>query len=156
MFSATARRVTRVYDRAAMEPPDHTEDETAVAPAASAAPSAPGKAGVIPRLLGVLGALVLAFLAAVAIIAMLDIADLTTCHDANRDPSFSGTDCFDGSSKRQLLTLLLGFPGSALAAVAVVLALAFAVRGRGLKPLGIAIAAGAVLFGLALLVGSTG
>lgn len=114
------------------------------------------KAGVPARVLGVVIALVLAFAAAVAIIAMLDISGLTPCYDANRDPNFTGTDCFAGSSKRQLLTLILGFPGAALAAIAVVLTLAFVVRGRGVKEAGIAIAAGAVLFGLALLVGSMG
>ncbi len=116
----------------------------------------PSKVGMPARALAVVGALVLAFAAAVAIISMVDISGLTPCYDANRDPNFTGTDCFDGSSKRKLLTLLLGFPGAALAAIAVALALAFVVRGRGLKQVGIAAGAAIVLYGLALLVGSTG
>lgn len=112
------------------------------------------KAGVLARVLGVVGALVLAFLAAVAVIAMLDIASLTPCYDANRDLNFTGTECFDGSSKRQILSLALGFPGALLAVISVGLALAFVIRGRGLRPLLITVVVGAVLFGLSILVGS--
>jgi hypothetical protein len=138
-----------------MEASDSSHDETVVmdTPPGEAGPA---KAGVLARVLGVVGVLVLLFAAAVAFISMIDISGLTPCYDANRDPNFTDTDCFDGSSKRKLLTLALGFPGAALAAIAVVLMLAFVVRGRGLKQVGIAVAAGVVLFGLSLVVGSTG
>jgi hypothetical protein len=148
-----------------MEASDPSEDRTVVQDSSGnetvvmdSPPSGPGpaKAGVLARVLGVIGALVLAFAAAVAIVSMLDISSLTPCYDANRDPNFTGTDCFDGSSKRKLLTLALGFPGAALAVIAFVLTLVFVVRGRGLKQVAIAVAAGALLFGLSLIVGSTG
>ena len=134
---------------------DSSGNETVVMDGSTAEPG-PEKAGVLARLLGVVGALVLAFAAAIAIVSMLDISDLTPCYDANRDPNFTGTDCFDGSSKRKLLTLILGFSGAALAVIAFVLTLAFVVRGRGLKQIAIAVVAGVVVFGLSLLVGSTG
>lgn len=133
---------------------DHSHDETTVMDS-SPGETGPVRAGVLARVLGAIGVIVLAFLAAVAIVSMLDISDLTPCYDANRDPSFTGTECFDGSSNRKLLTLILGFSGAALAAISVVLMLAFVVRGRGLKQVGIVVAAGVVLFGLSLLVGST-
>ena len=140
-----------------METSDPAEHETVVLDSQGdgALATTPGRASTLARALGVAGALILAFAAAVGVIAMVDIAGLTPCYDANRDLGFTGTECFDGSSKRKLLTLLLGFPGAALAALGVVLLLAFVVRGRGLKPVGIAVGAGVVLFGLALLVGAT-
>ena len=140
-----------------MEAPDPSEQKTVVhdSRGEDEVMAASEKAGSVARALGVAGALILAFAAAVAIIAMVEISGLTPCYDANRDPDFTGTECFDGSSKRKLLTLLLGFPGAVLAAIGVVLLLAFVVRGRGLKPVGIAVGAGVVLFGLSLIVGAT-
>lgn len=58
------------------------------------------------------------------------------------------------SSTRQTLTLIVGWPGAALAVASVLLALAFVVRGRGGRLAIGAILAGAVLFGLSILVGS--
>jgi hypothetical protein len=114
------------------------------------------RAGGLARGLAVVGAIVLGLLAAIAVLAMVEIADLTTCYDANRDPDFSETDCFEGSSKRKLLTLVLGIPGALLVAASAVLLLAFAIRGRGWRYPLIAAVAGAVLFGLGILVGSLG
>lgn len=114
------------------------------------------RAGVGPRLLAVAGSLVLAFLAAVAVIAMADIGALTPCEEAIGNPSLLSADgeCFDGSSTEQTLSLILGWPGAALAVASVLLALAFVVRGRGGRLPIIAIVAGAVLFGLSILVSS--
>ncbi len=108
------------------------------------------------RILAVLAALVLAFLAAVAVIAMLDITDLNPCMDANKDPSLLNDqgECFDGSSTRKTLSLILGWPGAVLAVLSVPLMLAFAIRGRGGRSAIGVVVLGAVLFGLAILIGS--
>lgn len=105
---------------------------------------------------GAVAALVIAFLAAVAVIASVDIAGLTTCFDANRDPSFTGDECFDGSSKRKVVVLALAFPAAALAVVSFFLMAAFVIRGRGWKPAAITFGVGAILFGLSLAAGSIG
>ncbi|MGI8727421.1 MAG: hypothetical protein ACR2K6_07045 [Solirubrobacterales bacterium] len=114
------------------------------------------KAGVGARVGAAFGALLLAFLAAVAVIAMADIGSLTPCEDIGSDASLLSADgeCFDGSSTRQTLTLIVGWPGAALAVASVLLAIAFVVRGRGGRLAIGAILAGALLFGLSILVGS--
>lgn len=123
---------------------------------ASEANANPPKAGALARVGAVVAALVLAFLAAVAIVAMLDITDLTPCGDVGSDLSKLNDEgeCFDGSSGKKTIALILGWPGAALAALSVLLMLAFAIRGRGGRTAGLTIVAGAVLFGLAILIGS--
>ena len=100
--------------------------------------------------------LVLLFGAAVAIIAMLDVSGLTPCGDVGNDVSKLSSDgtCFDGSGTRKAITLVLGWPGAALAALSVLLMAGVAIRGRGTSLAIVAVVAGAVLFGLAILVGS--
>ncbi len=114
----------------------------------------PAKAGAGMRALAVVLALVLAFVTAVAIIAALNIGDLTPCEDVT-SPSQLNSDgeCFDGSSTTKLIALIFGWPGAVLAAVATLLALGFAARGRGGRQLIIATVAAAVLMGLALAIG---
>lgn len=108
------------------------------------------------RIGAILAALVLAFLAAVAVVAMLDVTDLTPCGDVGNDLSKLNDEgkCFDGSSGKKTIALILGWPGAALAVLSVLLTLGFAIRGRGGRTALLTVIAGAVLFGLAILIGS--
>lgn len=113
------------------------------------------KAGAGPRVLAVLAALVLAFAAAVAILAMILIGDTTPCADVTGPADLNEDgECFDGSSTKKLIALVLGWPGAILLAVSVLAGLAFTITGRGGRRfVGIAVA-GAVLFGLSIAAGS--
>ncbi len=127
-------------------------------PAPPVPPAATGdseKAGVGARLGVAVLALVLAFFAAVAVIAMADISSLTPCDDVtNLSQLNSEGECFDGSSAKKIISLILGWPGAVLAVVSVLLAIAFVIRGRGGRMLAISIGGAVVLFGLSILVGS--
>ena len=120
-----------------------------------ATPATAPKAGALARIRTVLLALVLAFVAAVAFVVMIDIGELTPCSEIGSDLSLLNDDgeCFDGSDSEKTISLVLGWPGAFAAALAALLALAFAIRGRGGRPLLIAIVAGAILLGLSLLIG---
>ncbi len=121
-----------------------------------AAPVATDRAGALARIGGIMAALILVFLTAVAIIAMLDVTDLTPCGDVGSDLSKLNDqgECFDGSGGKKTITLALGWPGAVLAGLSVVLMLAFAIRGRGIRAAVLTIAAAAALFGLGILIGS--
>ena len=118
-------------------------------------PATAPRAGALVRIGAVLLALVLAFVAAVAVVVMIDIGDLTPCSEIGSDISLLNEDgeCFDGSDSERTISLVLGWPGAIVVALAALLALAFAVRGRGGRPLLTAIIVGAVLLGLSLLIG---
>jgi len=107
------------------------------------------------RILAVLLALVLAFIAAVAIMVMADIGGTATCEDvfAGKADFNDDNECYDGSSTTKLIALVLGWPGAILAAVSVLLALGFAIRGYGGRTLLQVIIAAAVLLGLSLIIG---
>jgi hypothetical protein len=108
------------------------------------------------RLLGVPLSLALGFGCAVMAAAMSDIGGTPTCHDVStgRAAVPPGGECFSGSSLQKAITLGLGWPSSAVAAVAGLVALAFAITGRrgrlALLLAGVAI----VLGGLSVLLGS--
>jgi hypothetical protein len=91
-----------------------------------------GRAGVGWRLLGVPLALALGFGCAVMAAAMSDIGGTPTCHDVSIGNAAipSGGECFSGSSIQKAITLGLGWPSSAVAGVAGLVALAFAITGR--------------------------
>jgi hypothetical protein len=115
-----------------------------------------GKGGRDQRALAVLLALALAFACAVMVTAMLDIGGTPTCRDVASSEAKLPADgeCFSGSSLQKTITLVLGWPSAALASVAVVLALAFAITGsRGRLPVLVAVAA-AVLGALGIGIGS--
>ena len=128
-----------------MSDPDHPTTTPAERP----------KAGAGPRVLALIGGVVLAFAAAVAILAMILIGDTTPCADVTGPADLNEDgECFDGSSTKKLIALVLGWPGAILLAASVLLALAFTITGRGGRRLiGVAVA-GAVLFGLSILAGS--
>jgi hypothetical protein len=122
---------------------------------ATPAPSGPRKAGALARVGAVVLALILAFVTAVMVIAMLDIADTATCADVQAGIAMPNEDleCYDGSKTNRTIAVILGLAGAALAGLATLLALAFAIRGYGGRPLAGAIIAGAVLIALALIIG---
>lgn len=113
------------------------------------------KAGVLLRIGAVLLALVLAFITAVGVLVMIDIGDTATCEDvlAGKADFNSDNECYDGSSSTKTIALVLGWPGSIFAGLAALLALGFAIRGRGGRQLVGAIAIAAVLLGLSLIIG---
>jgi hypothetical protein len=123
--------------------------------------SAERKAGAGARAGGVVLALIFAFAAAVMVAVMIDIGDSPRCDDqqAVREALAEATpgeevECFDGSSTQKTASLVLGWGSAAIGALTVLLALAFAIRGRGGRPLAIAAVAAIVLGGLSILVGS--
>lgn len=112
------------------------------------------KAGGIARVVAVILALVLAFITAVAVIVVVDIGELTPCQDVTSPAQLNDEgECYDGSDGEKTIAQVLGWPGAALAALAALMALAFAVRGRGGRPLLIVIAVAVVLLGLTLIIG---
>lgn len=122
---------------------------------ASTAPAELPRAGIGLRLLAILAALILAFLAAVAIVAMSEIGELTPCGEVESAAQLNDKgECFDGGSTKKTISLVLGWPGAVLAALSVLLMLAFAVRGRGGRMAVGCVFAAAMLFGLSILVGS--
>jgi hypothetical protein len=112
--------------------------------------------GVGWRVLGALLALTLGFGCAVMIAAMSDIGGTPTCHDVSVGKAAVPSDgqCFTGSSLQKAVTVGLGWPSAAIAGVAGLVALAFAITGqRGPLALllgGVAI----VLGGISVLVGN--
>ena len=121
---------------------------------ADAPPPENRKAGALLRIGAVLLAIALAFVCAVGVVVMLDIADTTSCEDVRTvaDLNDSG-ECYDGSDTTKTIAMILGWPGSIMAGIAALLALAFAIRGYGGRRLGIAIAIAAVLLGGSLIIG---
>ena len=113
-------------------------------------------AGVGLRIGAGLLALVLAFACAVFVSVMVTLGDTGTCDEVlagTAQPNSDG-ECFDGSSTMKAVSLVFGWPGAILAGVAALLALAFAVRGRGGRMLLIAIAGAVLLIGLSMVFGS--
>ena len=98
---------------------------------------------------------VLAFACAVMIVSMADISQTPTCHDVQ----FNGAtpndgQCFKASSIQKTVSVTLGFASAALAAIAGLLAILYAIGGRRGRLLGM-LAAGAVLLGvLSIVAGS--
>ena len=119
------------------------------------APTGPRKAGALARVGAVILALILAFVTAVMVIAMLDINDTATCADVRAGIAMPNEDleCYDGSESNRTISVILGLAGAAFAGLATLLALAFAIRGYGGRPLLGAIIVGAVLIALALVIG---
>jgi hypothetical protein len=115
-----------------------------------------GRASVGWRLLGVMLTLALGFGCAVMIAAISDIDSTPTCHDVAVGKASIPFDreCFSGSSLQKAITVGLGWPSAAIAGVAGLVALAFAITGRR-GPLALLLGAMAiVLGGLSVLIGS--
>ena len=132
-----------------------TEHQHTPPPATPAPTGDSPKAGAGARVGALVGALVLAFAAAVAILAMILIGDTTPCADVTgpEDLNEDG-ECFDGSSTKKAIALVLGWPGGILLAASTLLALGFTITGRGGRRVIVVAVAGAVLFGLSILAGS--
>ena len=114
-----------------------------------------GRAGVgYWRLAGIVLAPVLAFGCAVMLVAMSDIGGTPTCQEMSSGSAIalSDGDCFSGSSFQKAITLGLGWTGGAIAGLAALAALGFAITGRrgrlALRLAGLAV----VLGGLSILI----
>ena len=112
------------------------------------------------RALAVLIALVLAFGAAVMILVAIDIGDTATCEDFFDDVASGQVvpdlddECFDGSSAQKAISVVLAWASGIVGALAVLVALAFAITGtRG--GLLVRLAGAAILIGaLSIAIGS--
>lgn len=106
------------------------------------------------RALAVLLALALAFGAAVMILLAIELGQDPICDDVEFIGSSPAEDCFDISSGQKAVSLALSWVSGAIGALAVLLALAFAITGRRgtllLQATGLAVLVG----GVAILVGS--
>jgi hypothetical protein len=74
-------------------------------------------------------AIALAIVAAVGIAVMVDVSDVGVCEDAG-----FASECYDFSSSAKPFVLIFGWAGSVVAALTALGALAFAIRGRGGRP----------------------
>ena len=96
----------------------------------------------------------LAFGCAVMLVAMSDIGGTPTCQEMSSGSASASSDgeCFSGSSFQKAITLGLGWPGGAIAGLAALAALGFAITGRrgrlALRLAGLAV----VLGGLSILI----
>jgi hypothetical protein len=128
-------------ERAQQPPPPATPDD---------------KAGAGWRVLAVILALALAFACAVMVVAMSDIGSTPTCEDVlSGDAALpSDNECFDGSSTKKTISLVLGWPSGVIAGIAALLALMFAFTGRRGRLVLQLTAAAVVLGGLSILIGS--
>jgi hypothetical protein len=77
-------------------------------------------------------ALLLALAAAIVIVTMADLGGTPTCEDVLSGAAAVPADreCFDGSAAQKTISVILGWPGGILAALAALAALAFAFTGK--------------------------
>lgn len=77
-------------------------------------------------------ALVLAFVCAVAVVVMVDVGDTPLCEDVTASQAvLGGFECYDFSGSVKPIVVGAGWIGAILAGIATILALGFAIRGRG-------------------------
>jgi len=96
-------------------------------------------------------ALMLAFICAVAIAVMIDVNDTPLCGEVPSAQELAGGyECYDFSDSVKPIVVGAGWIGAVLAGIAAILALAFAVRGRGGRSLLLVIAAAAVLLAVSV------
>lgn len=114
------------------------------------------KANVGLRVGAVLLALAVALGAAIMVAAMLLLGDTATCDAVRAGEALPNSDgeCFDGSGAAKTASMILGWPGAVLTALAAILGLAFAIRGRGGRLFLGVLAAGAILDAVSIIAGS--
>ena len=97
-------------------------------------PRAPDQdvAGVGARIGAGVLALVIAIICAVAVAVMVDVGDTPLCEDVTASQALvGGYECYDFSGSVKPIVVGAGWIGAVLAGIAVILGLAFAIRGRG-------------------------
>jgi hypothetical protein len=125
---------------------------TPISPAPRAAAGDDGKAGAGLRIGAVLLALALALIAAAAITIMVDVADRSVCSEPPKaDELVGGYECYDFPGWAKPFVFGAGMVGGIVTALAALLALAFAIRGRGGRLLLIVTAAGLGLLVISVL-----
>ncbi len=122
-------------------------------PAPPAAPAGDdGKAGAGLRVGAVVGAFVLAIVCAVAVAVMVDVNDTLLCDEVGTaQQRIGGYECYDFSSSVKPIVVGAGWIGAVLAGVAALLALAFAIRGRGGRILVLVTAVAGVFLAISVL-----
>jgi len=100
-------------------------------------------------------ALLFAFAGAVMIAVSLDLGEGPRCEQvtSGEEPPDENGECLDSSKTTQTLSVVLTFLSGLAAAVVVLAAIFFAIRGRGGRAIAIAAAAAILLGGLGILIG---
>jgi hypothetical protein len=97
-------------------------------------------------------ALVIGIVCAVAVAVMVDVGDTPLCEDVtSAQQVVGGYECYDFSGSVKPIVVGAGWIGAVLAGIATILALAFAVRGRGGRLFLGATAAAAVFLAVSVL-----
>ena len=128
-------------------------------PAPAGGPTAPPPrapeqdvAGVGARIGAGILALVIAIICAVAVAVMVDVGDTPLCEDVTASQALvGGYECYDFSGSVKPIVVGAGWIGAALAGIAVILGLAFAIRGRGGRAFLLTTGAAAVLLAISVL-----
>ncbi len=124
---------------AAMESSQTPPPGGSATPAPAGAPTTPpprapreDTAGVGLRIGAGVLAFVIGIVCAVAVTVMIDVGDTPLCEDVLNTQTFAGaTECYDFSGSVKPIVVGAGWIGAILAGIAAILALGFAIRGRG-------------------------
>ncbi|HET6830080.1 MAG TPA: hypothetical protein VFH44_01900 [Solirubrobacterales bacterium] len=122
-------------------------------PAGGPAPGGEGRderAGVGARVAAVVLALALAIICFAGVTVMTDVADKGLCEELELTRIAGIHECYDFPESAEPVVLGAGWAGSILAAVAAIIALAFAVLGRGGRLLLAVTAAAVVLLAVSI------
>jgi hypothetical protein len=97
-------------------------------------------------------ALVIAIICAVAVAVMVDVGDTPICEDVTASQvQIGGYECYDFSGSVKPIVVGAGWIGAVLAGIAVILALGFAIRGRGGRIFLLTTAAAAIFLAISIL-----
>jgi hypothetical protein len=97
-------------------------------------------------------ALVIGIVCAVAVVVMVDVGDTPICEDVTAaQVQVGGYECYDFSGSVKPIVVGAGWIGAVLAGVAALLALGFAVRGRGGRIFLMTTAAAAIFLAISIL-----
>lgn len=114
---------------------------------ASPPPAAEEKSGTGLRIGAVALAIALAIVCAVGIAVMIDVSDVGVCEDV-----VLAAECYDFSGSAEPFVLIFGWAGSVVAGLTALGALAFAIRGRGGRPVLIGTGIAVVLLAISVII----
>ena len=125
------------------------------APGAPAGPPPSSRVGAGPRIIAVIVALVFLLAGAVMIVVSVDLGQGPRCEQvfSGEEPPDEDGECLNDSKTAQAVTVVLTFLSGIAAALTVLAAILFAVRGRGGRLIAIAAVAAIVLGGVGLIIG---
>lgn len=97
-------------------------------------------------------ALVIGIVCAVAVAVMVDVGDTPLCEDVGSAQAFGTvTECYDFSGSVKPIVVGAGWIGAVLAGIAAILALGFAIRGRGGRIFLLTTAAAAIFLAISVI-----